>query len=238
MIPRVRWPRAETARADHLDRSRDDPPSQQDGSRRPASAVPPGCANHDHAEPPSDSWMSRRSAPQPPRSAMPEGCRRLARRAARSCAPAGRRTTVSTRRRTSACLEALAEVEDEAFIAPVHAGPGRGAALLEQCEQQRGLDIARQARVSELELQRHAFDPERPVGVERDQPEQPEVVAQRRVDGVVVDEVAQVKQCALARALRDVRRVAGDRASLRRPRAPPRPCARALPALARMFGPQ
>ena len=59
-----------------------------------------------------------------------------------------------------------AQVEDEPIALALHGRADSGAAILEQGEQQGGLDAARPGRVSDLELQGHAFDLKRTVGVE------------------------------------------------------------------------
>ena len=57
-----------------------------------------------------------------------------------------------------------------------------------------GVVAAREPRPAVVELQRHGLDAARPVLLELDEEEQPEVVPQLAVDRVVVDEVAEVVQ--------------------------------------------
>ena len=59
-------------------------------------------------------------------------------------------------------------------------------------------------------------EPHRLARVEREEEEQSEVVAQPRIDGVVVEEVAEVVEDARLGAVEDVRRVAGDERRARR----------------------
>ncbi len=49
--------------------------------------------------------------------------------------------------------------------------------------------------VAVIQLQRQCLDTDDMSGVQLDEPEQPQVVAQGRIDPVVVDEVPEVEQC-------------------------------------------
>src|SRR5262249_21738987 len=67
-----------------------------------------------------------------------------------------------------------------------------------------------EAREGVLELQRHRLDPARAVRLEVDEEEQPEIVPELRVAGVVVEEVAEVVEDVSLAALEDVRRGARE----------------------------
>src|SRR5690606_5993319 len=67
-----------------------------------------------------------------------------------------------------------------------------------------------QAGAGVVEAQRDRLDPGRPRAVQRDQEQQPEVVAEQGVDGVVVDEVAHVEDDRPRHAVEDVGRTPGD----------------------------
>src|SRR6266542_2044411 len=67
-----------------------------------------------------------------------------------------------------------------------------------------------QSRVAEVELQRHSLQPNRLLSVEHDQEQEPEVVAELRIDCVVVQEVPHVVDDSALHPMKDVGRVARD----------------------------
>src|SRR5512132_4656985 len=76
----------------------------------------------------------------------------------------------------------------------VHGGAESGAGGPEPAPHPGGVGAGGQAGVAELQLQGERLQPDRTVPVEGDQEQQAEVVAQPRVDPVVVQEVTQVVQ--------------------------------------------
>ena len=101
-------------------------------------------------------------------------------------------------------------VDDEAAVLLGHLCPERGAGSAEALANPRGVLAGGEPRVAVLELQRDRLDAGRPRRVERDEEEQAEIVPSLRVDGVVVDEVAEVVQDPGLHALEHMRRVTGD----------------------------
>src|SRR5574341_1618452 len=70
------------------------------------------------------------------------------------------------------------------------------------------IGAARQPGPAELQFERHGLDPFWPGSAQLDQEQQPEVVAEHRVGGVVVEEVPEVEQHAIGHPVEDVRGMA------------------------------
>ena len=92
-----------------------------------------------------------------------------------------------------------------------HAGAEATARAPEALQDPGSVRRCCESRVAVLELQRHRFEARGAHAVQRDEEEQAEVVAERAMGRIVVDEVAEVVEDRPLDAVRDVGRVAGDK---------------------------